>query len=200
MNNVCKSLDVLKIPYEIVGECRQDITKRKDICGLIFPGRRSRILPYRIQERLDLEIFYLCHFPKTPILGLCHGCQFLMLFYGGEIIIHNTYWIRSTNIELDTSKKTIFSNEERNQKLYVHFHDLPVVTPKASKAGVREIAWITKFRDGKRRACAFEFEKDRVFGFMFHPEINEKTYNIIYNFYHIVCRGSLSSSSSSASS
>ena len=194
LNDVCKSLDVLKIPYEIVGECRPNITKRKNICGLIFPGRRSRILPYNIQDRLDLELFYLCNFPNTPILGLCHGCQLLMLFYGGEIIIHDSYWIRNTTIELDISKKTIFKNEERKQKLFVHFHDLPAVTPAASKAGVQEIAWIIKFRDGQKHACAFEFEKNRVYGFMFHPEHIEKTYNIISNFYHIICSGSSSSS------
>jgi GMP synthase-like glutamine amidotransferase len=49
--------------------------------------------------------------------------------------------------------------------------------------GVREIAWITKFRDGRRRACAFEFVKNRVYGTMFHPELGKESRSILYNFY-----------------
>ena len=95
---------------------------------------------------------------------------------------------------LDISRDRLFKGEERRQKIHVYFHDLPVVTPAAKKTGVREIAWITRFRDGHRRACAFEFVKDRVYGLLFHPEGKKESWSIIYNFYDNVCMSSSSSS------
>jgi anthranilate/para-aminobenzoate synthase component II len=152
-----------KIPYKIVSKCDSTIIRRKDICGLI----------------------YLFHFPTLPVLGICHGCQFLMTYYGGDLIPYESYWNKTVKIEL--SGHPIFRCEEDTRKLdvYVYFHDLPVMNTTVKKAGVREIAWFSQFRDGKRHACAFEFEKGRVYGFMFHPEAKKETHAILYNFYDI---------------
>ena len=196
---LCMSLHKRKIPYIITKTRNPALIRRKDINGLIIPGSPDRIHPEKQQDELELELYYLFHFPKLPVLGICHGCQFLMTYYGGDLIQYNSYWTGSKDIELDLSKDKIFRNEERHQKIHVYFHELPVTTPKAAKAGVREIAWITKFRDGKRRACAFEFEKDRVFGFMFHPEGKIETRSILYNFYDNICVPASASASSSSS-
>ena len=123
-----------------------------------------------------------------------------MLYYGGDLLSYNSYWIGTKNIELELSIDEIFHGEERTQKLYVQFHDIPMVTPRAKKGGVREIAWFTEFRDGRRRAAAFEFEKGRIYGFMFHPEAKKETRPILYNFYDNVCMASSSSAASSAAS
>lgn len=197
VNHLSQLYDSLRdqnIPYEIVSKCDPAITRRKDIRGMIFPGARFRIHSEEPQHELELELFYLYHFPNLPTLGICHGCQLLMVYYGGDLISYNRFWIRSPEIELDLAHcgDTIFHGEEPRQKLYVHFHDLPVVTPAAKKAGVREIAWITKFRDGRRHACAFEFVKNRVYGFMFHPEAKKETRAILSNFYHKVAVGASS--------
>jgi GMP synthase-like glutamine amidotransferase len=187
LGNLCKTLQERDIPYEIIGSPDPNIIKRKDIRGIIFPGARYRIQTNDIQPELDLELYYLHHFPKLPVLGICHGCQLLMTYYGGDLVPYNSYWIGSNNVELDISKDRIFYRENRQQRLYFYFHELPVMTSKAEKAGVREIAWIKKFRDGQRRACAFEFEKNRVYGCMFHPEAKKESRSIIYNFYDKVC-------------
>jgi anthranilate/para-aminobenzoate synthase component II len=172
-----------KIPYKIVSKCDPTIIRRKDICGLIIPGSAYRIHPDKIQDELELELYYLFHFPRLPVLGICHGCQFLMTYYGGDLIPYESYWNKTVKIEL--SGHPIFRCEEDTRKLdvYVYFHDLPVINTTAKKAGVREIAWFTQFRDGKRHASAFEFEKGRVYGFMFHPEAKKETHAILYNFY-----------------
>jgi GMP synthase-like glutamine amidotransferase len=200
VQNICKTLNARNIPYLITLKCDPTIIRRKDIRGLIIPGSPHRICPEKMQHILELELYYLFHFPKLPVLGLCHGCQILMLYYGGDLLSYNSYWIGTKNIELELSIDEIFHGEERTQKLYVQFHDIPLVTPRAKKGGVREIAWFTEFRDGRRRAAAFEFEKGRIYGFMFHPEAKKETRPILYNFYDNVCMASSSSPASSASS
>jgi anthranilate/para-aminobenzoate synthase component II len=95
------------------------------------------------------------------------------------------------DVELDLSRDQIFKGQEKSEKLRFYFHELPVAPPH----GVREIAWITKFRDGRRHACAFEFAKDRVYGVMFHPELGNESLGILYNFYDMAAASSSSSSS-----
>ena len=189
LNNLVKALDARNIPYKIIKTCDPQIIRRKDIRGIIIPGtNRARIIPNEIQPELELELYYLHHLPNVPVLGLCHGCQFLMVYYGGGLIQYNSFWIGSKEVELDLSSDHIFHEEERTQKLHFHFHDLPVVPPhRGAGRGIREIAWLTSFRDHHRHACAFEFVKDRVYGFMFHPEAKESSWSILYNFYDRVC-------------
>jgi len=189
LNKIFNTLDDRNIPYKTVSTCNRDIIHRKDVVGLIFPGKRPLYFTTNEPYDYELELYYIFHFPKLPILGMCHGCQFLMMYYGGELITYKSYWPGGKDVELDLSSDRIFHAEERGQNLHFQFHDLPVMTPKATKAGVREIAWLTRFRDGRRHACAFEFEKNRVFGFMFHPEAKKKSRSILYNFYDKVCSG-----------
>lgn len=181
-----QSLDARDIPYEVVGKCDPAIIndRRKDICGLILPGARFRIHPNEPQRELELELYYLFHFPTTPVLGICHGCQFLMTYYGGTLQSYDTLWKGTHDVELNLSVSQLFKGQERHEKPQFYFHELPVV-PQLSETGtgIREIAWITKFRDGRRHACAFEFEKGRVYGLMFHPEAKKETRGILYNFY-----------------
>lgn len=201
LSHLTRTLTSRKIPYTIVGKCDPAITRRTDICGLIFPGAKNRIHPEEPQSALELELYYLFHFPKLPVLGICHGCQFLMTYYGGDLISYDSYWNKE-EVKAELSGHPIFRCKEDTRKLdvYVYFHELPVVTPRAKKAGVREIAWFTEFRDGRRRAAAFEFEKGRVYGFMFHPEAKKDTRAILYNFYDNVCMASSSASSAASSS
>lgn len=189
LGNVVKSLDARNIPYKILRRCDPRVIRRKDIRGIIIPGTNHfRILPNEIQPELELELYYLHHFPTTPVLGLCHGCQFLMVYYGGGLIQYNSFWIGSKEVELDLSIDQMFHGEERTQKLQVNFRDLPIVPAAAGRGGgIREIAWLTSYRDHRRHACAFEFEKDRVYGVMFHPEAKESSWSILYNFYDRVC-------------
>ena len=176
-----QSLDAREIPYEIVGRCDPAIIRhrRQDICGIIFPGSRFRIHPDDPQPELNLELYYLFHFPNVPVLGICHGCQFLMTYYGGTLQTYDTLWKGRHDVELNLSVSQLFKDQARHETPQFYFHELPVAAPKT----VREIAWSTKFRDGRRHACAFEFVKDRVYGLMFHPEAMKETRGILYNFY-----------------
>jgi GMP synthase-like glutamine amidotransferase len=185
LNNVVKALTTLKIPFKLVQKRDPAIIRRKDIRGIIIPGTNHfRILPYEIQPELELELYYLYHFPKLPVVGLCHGCQFLMVYYGGYLNKYEDFWVGDKEIELDLSRDKLFCGHPPVQKLRVHFRDLPI-PPNSGR--IREIAWIPSYRDNLRHACAFEFEKDRVYGFMFHPEARKETWSILSNFYNQVC-------------
>jgi anthranilate/para-aminobenzoate synthase component II len=191
LSNVVKAFDARKIPYILVRKCDPAMIHRKDIRGVIIPGTNHfRIIPYEIQPELELELYYLYHFPKLPVLGLCHGCQFLSVYYGCQLMKYDTFWHGGKEVELDLTVDNLFHGEEQIQQLEVYFRDLPIAPKKAGRGrgrGIREIAWLTSYRDNLRHACAFEFEKDRVYGFMFHPEAKESSWPILYNFYDRVC-------------
>ena len=175
------SLDTQDIPYLVSRRCDPLILQRTDIRGLILPGARFRVRPFVRQHQLDLELYYLFHFPSLPVLGICHGCQFLMLYYGGSLQVNDTLYRGIHDVNL--SANLLFSSGSGSgtgKPAQFYFHDLPV----SSSPSIREIAWITKFRDGRRHACAFEFVKNRVYGVMFHPELMDDTRDILYNFYN----------------
>ena len=202
LRELYQSLKHREIPYLVTRRCDPAVVERTDIRGLIIPGARFRVKSHTPQPELMLELYYLYHFPKTPVLGICHGCQVLMLYYGGSLVSYNTLWTGSHSVDLSTHR--IFKGHERGQtsqreQAYFYFHELPVAPPaSSSSSSVREIAWITKFRDGRRHACAFEFAKNRVYGVMFHPEALDATRDILYNFYDKVAASSASSASSAS--
>lgn len=199
LRELYKSLDARDIPYIISRKCDPEVVARKDISGLIIPGARFRVKSYENQPELELELYYLYHFPNKPVLGICYGCQLLMVYYGGTLQSYNSLWTGNKEVELDLSRDRIFKGQQQTENLHFYFHELPVAPPPTLSSGVktdvREIAWITKFRDGRRHACAFEFVKDRVYGLMFHPELGDESRNILYNFYDKVCSSSSSESS-----
>lgn len=196
INNIKKIYSYLRsanIPFMTIRKCDPAITKRTDITGIIIPGSSGnmRISLDKIQPKLELELYYLFHFPKVPVLGICHGSQFLMVYYGGSLIQYDTYLKGELSTEFDLKAHMLFEGCEKIQDTHFHFHDLPIIDDSHSAATaetkhIKEIAWFT-FRDNTRRACAFEFEKDRVFGLLFHPEARDDSHIIIHNFYHKVC-------------
>ena len=198
LRELFQTLKDREIPYIVTRRCDPAVVQRTDIRGLIIPGARFRVKSHTPQSELKLELYYLYHFPKTPVLGICHGCQVLMLYYGGSLVSYNTLWKGEHDVDL--SKHHLFKGHGHTsprEQAYFYFHELPVAPSSASspRSSVREIAWITKFRDGRRHACAFEFAKNRVYGVMFHPEGMPATRDILYHFYDKISSSPVSSSS-----
>lgn len=202
LRELYQSLKHREIPYIVTRRCDPAMIKRTDIRGLIIPGARFRVKSHTPQPELMLELYYLYHFQKTPVLGICHGCQVLMLYYGGSLTTYNTLWTGDHHVDLSAHhlfKGHSHGHTSPREQAYFYFHELPLAPP-ASSSHVREIAWITKFRDGRRHACAFEFVKNRVYGVMFHPEALPETRDILYNFYDKLAASTSVSSTSIPSS
>jgi anthranilate/para-aminobenzoate synthase component II len=112
-----------------------------------------------------------------------------MLYYGGSLQVNDTLYRGIHDVNLSANRLFAGGSGSGKQAQF-YFHDLPV----SSSPSIREIAWITKFRDGRRHACAFEFVKNRVYGVMFHPELMNDTQGILYNFYNgIIATSSVAS-------
>lgn len=148
LRELYQTLKQREIPYLVTRRCDPAIIQRTDIRGLIIPGARFRVKPYMPQPELTLELYYLFHFPKTPVLGICHGCQVLMLYYGGSLTTYNTLWTGEHSVVLsahhlfkghadaDAGARTR-ANATPRERAYFYFHDLPVAPP-ASSSHVRE--------------------------------------------------------------
>lgn len=109
LHRLYETLRERDIPYKVASTLDANLIKCKDIRGIIIPGSSdNRIRPTVPQPELELELYYLHHLPNIPVLGICHGCQFLMTYYGGELIPYNSYWIGSKDIELDLLERTDF--------------------------------------------------------------------------------------------
>jgi GMP synthase-like glutamine amidotransferase len=209
LKNLYETLHSRNIPFILATKCDQAIIRRKEILGIIIPGSKTRINPYdnKVDLNTELELFYLFHFPKLPILGICHGCQFLMLYYGGHLIQHDALVTGDKDVKLASSVtcqkgdvRAVFCSsrsDSTTMKLYFNFHDLPVIRRRGGGGGgvsaIKELAWVDLSNIGfgyaKRAACAFEFQLGRVYGCLFHPERHKSSRHFIYRFYDNICCG-----------
>lgn len=168
------ALEIMKIPYYETNkvEVLPSHIKTK-IRGIIISGSSmilsSPNLPY---EKYAFNIHYLREFPDVPVYGICFGCQILAIIYGYELK-HGKMFCEKTNV---LSRHKLFSGLPENHPFQFCFTDLILPQKKSS-----EISWFT-FRDGNKYPCAFEFEKGKIFGSLFHPEFFEDTYKVLHNF------------------
>ena len=182
----------------------------KSITGIIISGSNMRLSQsvHDISKYVHI-LRYLQAFRHVPVLGLCFGAQLLVILYGGFLIDNRVYTCNPVTIELLADHKLFQLNEPKTTKLtgtiatklssprtrtrtrtrsrghnktrsivgLVCFSDIPVVTNRQ----VKPIAWARG--NTSTLAVAYEFERGRVYGSMFHPEYSEDTYYIIKNLF-----------------
>ena len=182
----------------------------KSITGIIISGSNMRLSQCVNDISKYVHILrYLQAFRHVPVLGLCFGAQLLVILYGGFLIDNRVYTCQTVTIEVLTDHKLFQSNEPKTTKLagtiaakpgsprtrtrtrtrvrgrnktrsiigLVCFSDILVVTNRR----VKPIAWVRG--NTSTLAVAYEFERGRVYGSMFHPEYSEDTYYIIKNLF-----------------
>lgn len=150
------------------------------IAGSFIRFKKTELPPtYVTPCKYEHDLYCLHHLPNVPAYGICFGCQLLMQWYGGGLIIEQDLYQRDLPIEF-TPGHFMFKNAPRDYLYRVQFHDLPSIYDIDRKnADVKEIAWFDY--KGQRRACAFEFA-GHSYGSMFHPEKEVETHQILLNF------------------
>jgi GMP synthase (glutamine-hydrolysing) len=169
-----KALRDLKIPYIETNKIDEKIIKNKHkIKGIILSGS-PMILFDDVLSSFNFDIYYMLNI-NVPVLGICFGCQLLTLLNGGSLIDRKSLFCETTEVTL--SENMLFKGLD-NPLIKFCFNNLPV-GPKKSEL-VKEIAWI--HIDGRQKAIAFEFQKNKVFGILGHPELHKHSWVIYKNF------------------
>jgi len=149
------------------------IKNKRKIKGIIISGSPMLLNKHTI-DNYNYDIYYLLQI-NVPVLGICFGCQLLTLLNGGTL--YDRKQLFCDNVDINMSTHFLFNNME-NKQLDFCFTTLPVA-PKKTKI-IKEIAWINI--DGRERAIAFEFEKNKLFGILGHPELNKNNWIVYKNF------------------
>jgi GMP synthase-like glutamine amidotransferase len=178
----------------------------KSITGVIISGSIMKLSKLVDDISTYVHILhYLQAFRHVPVLGLCFGAQLLVVLYGGFVIDnrvytrttarvevlanHKLFRLNETNSKKSTktqrriSKRTAQTlgnnNSDNNKRALIRarffFSDIPIVTNRR----VKPIAWVRG--NNSTLPVAFEFERGRVYGSMFHPEHSAPTYYILKN-------------------
>jgi len=188
------ALKALRIPYyEVRGpNVRPEVmdptsSVYKNITGIIVSGSSMKLS--QIGKDISKYVYilhYLRLFQRVPVLGICFGAQLLITLYGGSLIDNHVYTRRSVEIQVLHShrlfKGLIPSPSPRSRIVAsFNFSDIPVIT---NRRRIKPIAWV--IGNTSSLPVAYEFERGRVYGCLFHPELNPDTYAILKNtFLHL---------------
>jgi len=184
---IIKTLKKYKIPYKAVNKIQNIDDIEKKIKGIIITGSSLKLTKKENFEKFSFIIYYLIKL-NVPVYGICFGCQFLNLIYGGTLKDNKKFICEDIDFSeydptcpllknTNTATTTTLTNPT---KFHYCFSD--IVIPNKN-TDVHVFASIVV--NNKKLDCGFEFEKKRVYGSMFHPEYYENTHLILYNFYEI---------------
>jgi len=171
----------------------------RNITGIIISGSSMKLTQIGTDISKYVHILhYLRAFQHVPVLGICFGAQLLLTLYGGTLFDNRKYTSRSVPIQVLKTHKLFRKGDIRPSKTPLslsgsegaldapssntivasfNFSDIPIMPPSTRK--VKPIAWVNG--NTTSLAVAYEFERGRVYGCLFHPELNPDTYYIIKN-------------------
>ena len=171
----------------------------RNITGIIISGSSLKLTQIGTDISKYVHILhYLRAFQHVPVLGICFGAQLLLTLYGGALVDNRKYTSRAVPIQVLKTHKLFRQGNIRTAKTpqrrvgsegvqvapssntiiaSFNFSDIPIIPPSTRK--VKPIAWATG--NTTSLAVAYEFERGRVYGCLFHPELNPDTYYIIKN-------------------
>jgi GMP synthase-like glutamine amidotransferase len=166
-------IETNKIDYNLLHKYQDKIK------GIIISGSSMVLSQPNLFETYSHIFFYLSKLPTLPIFGICFGSQLLALMHGLSLEHQGEY--NRENIMVKVSNDRLFTNVPPGFSPYFYFSDL--IVGKSLKH-VKEIAWFNY--NNKKTPCAFDFGNNK-YGVLFHPEHDENTYFMIYNFAKMIC-------------
>jgi gamma-glutamyl-gamma-aminobutyrate hydrolase PuuD len=180
INLIIKTLKKYKINYIKVNKIQNIDNIIDKIKGIIISGSSMKLSKQSKKENLYKCSFNFYYINKlqVPIYGICFGCQLLNILYDGELIDNTNYLCNIYNFYNYNSKFPLLKDIKTTNFSYC-FSDIVIPNKKINTIFSSTII------NGKIIETGFEFEKNRVFGTLFHPECQENTDIVYFNFYEL---------------
>lgn len=146
------------------------IKETKVIDGVIMSG--SPLMPTEDTNVEDYicNLYCLNHMTKTPILGICFGCQLIQLFFGGKLLDLGHVICEKMKV---TTIQDGFGDVAKG-KFCARY--MPLDTP-SSPLEVLMTVNVDGFDN--TFPCAIKHHKRNIYGVMFHPEALKSTHKVI---------------------
>jgi anthranilate/para-aminobenzoate synthase component II len=178
-----------KIEYKVVNKIQNIDTIKNKIKGIIITGSSMKLSKGVEFNKYSFNIYYISKL-NVPIYGICFGCQLLNIIYGGELK-NNKKYICGDYIFYKYKSDTPLLKGIKGDYFRYCFSD--IVIPN-KKIDIKVFSSI--IINGKIIDTFFEFEKNRVWGSLFHPEsspsrsrnskeCNDDPDKIFFNFYEL---------------
>jgi len=175
------ALQRLKIPFHEVTKIENIDKIKSKIKGIIISGSQMKLSDPDLDFAEYAHNLHYLNELDVPVLGICFGCQLLNIIYGGSVKDRKKYFSEDARTYLTINP--LFVSITGKEFKY-NFSDL--IIPSKMKIGnmkAEEIGWFKM--NGRKYPAAFEFEKGKIFGLLFHPEMHVWSQQIFANFYDI---------------
>jgi GMP synthase-like glutamine amidotransferase len=178
INKLHEALTHLCIDYYETDSITDEILSMKGkIKGIILSGSYLKLSENLLFSKFANDIRCMIQL-DVPVLGICFGCQLLTVLFGGTLSNRRTFFCKTVEIEKKGFHPLL--SHLRDKHVQFCYSDLPII-PKDSS--IKVLATFHKY--GKTYGCAFEFQKNRFYGTLFHPEYYQHSYCIFSNFVKI---------------
>ena len=175
---IIKTIKNYKIPHIVVNKIQNIDDIEKKIKGIIITGSSLKLSKKENFEKFSFIIYYLMKL-NVPVYGICFGCQFLNVIYGGTLKDNKKFICKDIDFNNYDPMCPLLKNITTTNFHYC-FSDIVIPNKKKDVQVFASIIY-----NNKKLDCGFEFEKNRVYGSMFHPEYYDNTNIIFKNFYEI---------------